>query len=188
MAASASPRNVTFNQSIWDYLVGTSEVICQTDPTFPQRKVTLPEITCSLETSFFPSPSAYKSLSFCTAPPSSFPIVRWSTARFMNHWIKPNRASNLLRWFQCFFFKKKKKQCQFIAYHHIIYFLWIWIIILNHKRCPVKGRVGIVKVSVSRYIYIYIYFFFFGCTTRFVRSQSPKQGLNPDHSSKSRVS
>ena len=53
MAASASPRNVTFNQSIWDYLVGNREVICQTDPTFPQRKVTLPEITCSLETSFF---------------------------------------------------------------------------------------------------------------------------------------
>ena len=53
MAASASPRNVTFNQSIWDYLVGNREVICQTDPTFPQRKVTLPEMTCSLETSFF---------------------------------------------------------------------------------------------------------------------------------------
>ena len=29
---SASPRNVTFNLSVWNYLVYTSEVICMVDP------------------------------------------------------------------------------------------------------------------------------------------------------------
>ena len=52
-AESASPRNVTFNQSVLNYLVSTSEVTCLIDPAFPQRKVTLPETIHSLlETSF----------------------------------------------------------------------------------------------------------------------------------------
>lgn len=45
-----------------DCLVSTSEIIRQTDPLSPQRKVALPEtIQLLLETSFSPSPSAYKS-------------------------------------------------------------------------------------------------------------------------------
>lgn len=36
-AVSASPRNVTLNQSIWNYLVSTSKVICFTHPHLPQE-------------------------------------------------------------------------------------------------------------------------------------------------------
>jgi len=53
-AVSVSPRTVIFNQSIWNYLVSTSEVICLIDsPAFPQRKVTLLKQPTLLETSFF---------------------------------------------------------------------------------------------------------------------------------------
>ena len=33
-AISAFPRNITFNQLVWDYLVSTSEVIFPIDPVF----------------------------------------------------------------------------------------------------------------------------------------------------------
>lgn len=32
---SASPRDTTFNHSVWNYLVSTSEVVCQMDPCSP---------------------------------------------------------------------------------------------------------------------------------------------------------
>lgn len=32
IAVATSPRNVTFNQSVWNYLVGISEVICLVGP------------------------------------------------------------------------------------------------------------------------------------------------------------
>lgn len=35
---SASPRTVTFNQSVWNFLVSTSEVICNIDPYLPQKE------------------------------------------------------------------------------------------------------------------------------------------------------
>ena len=51
---SASPRNVTFNQLIWNYVISTSEVICTIGPLPPPKKVTLLETIHSLlDTSFF---------------------------------------------------------------------------------------------------------------------------------------
>ena len=41
-SVSASPRNVTFNQSIWNYLVSSSEVICLIDPYPPSKESDLP--------------------------------------------------------------------------------------------------------------------------------------------------
>ena len=94
-----SLRNVTFNQSIWNYLVNTGEVICLIDPFCPPQKGDLAWNNSLFTTNFlFSSPSAYKSLSFCTAPRSYFLFARWDTARFMNHWIKPIRSLNLLSW------------------------------------------------------------------------------------------
>ena len=45
---SASPHNVTCNQSIWNYLVSTGELIHQVDFAVPQQKVTLPKTVPSL--------------------------------------------------------------------------------------------------------------------------------------------
>ena len=38
IAVSASSRNVTFNQSIWIYLVSTRKVICLIDPHLPPKE------------------------------------------------------------------------------------------------------------------------------------------------------
>lgn len=35
IAVATSPRNVTFTQSVWNYLVGVSEVICLVGPPHP---------------------------------------------------------------------------------------------------------------------------------------------------------
>lgn len=48
IAISAPPRDVTFNQSMENYLISNSEVIYMIDLYLhPQRKVTLPEIFLS---------------------------------------------------------------------------------------------------------------------------------------------
>ena len=71
-----------------------------------------------------------KGHSFCTAPGSSFLIVRWNSTWFMNYWVKPNRHLNLLSW--VFFLTKS------ICTLTTILFICpgIWIILLNHKHCP----------------------------------------------------
>ena len=70
------PRNVTFNQSVWNPLIRISDGVCMVDPTFPQRK-TLPEIIPPLLRNFLFLPHvptrAYKTL--CTAPRSSFYLL-----------------------------------------------------------------------------------------------------------------
>ena len=38
IVVSESPRNVTFNPSIWNYLVSTSEVICLRDSFCPPEE------------------------------------------------------------------------------------------------------------------------------------------------------
>lgn len=38
VSVSASPRNEILNQSIWNYLASTSEVICLVDPCHPLKK------------------------------------------------------------------------------------------------------------------------------------------------------
>lgn len=77
---SASPRNVK---------VSTTEVCNPKTPFITHKKVNLPgTIYFMLETSF-PTPSAYKSLFFCTALRSSLLSVRWVAVRFVNWWIKP---------------------------------------------------------------------------------------------------
>lgn len=48
IVVSASPRNMTFNQWIWNWLVCSSELFCPTDLSCPSRKVILPEIIHSL--------------------------------------------------------------------------------------------------------------------------------------------
>lgn len=60
---STSPRNINLKQSIWNFLVSISEVICL---TVPERKMRSPTLSLSL-----PS-SAHKSPPFCSAPQSSF--------------------------------------------------------------------------------------------------------------------
>lgn len=42
IVVSTSLRNVTFNQSIWNYLVNTGEVIYLIDPFCPPQKGDLP--------------------------------------------------------------------------------------------------------------------------------------------------
>lgn len=43
IATLTSPRNVTFNQSIWNYLVSITEVICLKAPCLSLKEVTSPE-------------------------------------------------------------------------------------------------------------------------------------------------
>lgn len=38
ISVSAFPKNVTFNQSVCNYLVSTSEVICLIDPCLPPKE------------------------------------------------------------------------------------------------------------------------------------------------------
>lgn len=98
-AVSASPRNVTFNKSIWNYLVSSSEVICPMDPFCLPKEGDFAWSNRLFARNFlFLPPSAYKSLSVCSATQSSFHLLRWDTAKFMNHYIKSIRSSNLLRW------------------------------------------------------------------------------------------
>ena len=70
---SSSPRSGILKQSIWKYLVTTSEVICLVDPYY-----TLQEGDLATDNPLFASnflvlpPSAYKNLSFRTALWSKF--------------------------------------------------------------------------------------------------------------------
>ena len=69
MVVSIPPRNGIFTQSVWNYLVCTSEVICLMDPPLIQRKGTLPEIIYRLlETSFFLSIKAFHFVQLLGAP------------------------------------------------------------------------------------------------------------------------
>ena len=64
IAVSASPGNVAFNRSLWDFLGSTSEAIYLTDPCLPPKKVTLSEmIFAFLDDFLVPSP-------FCLKNPS----------------------------------------------------------------------------------------------------------------------
>ena len=64
MAVLVSPRNVTFNQLVWDYLVTTSKVIHWIYPSCPPRKMVLSETIHSLLGTSFSPLSDYKSFHF----------------------------------------------------------------------------------------------------------------------------
>lgn len=73
---------------VWDLPeMGWSSRNCLVDPCLPLKESNfvitslfffLPSIASVLH------PSAYKSLSCCTTPQSSFPSARWDAAQFMN--------------------------------------------------------------------------------------------------------
>ena len=99
IAVSASPRNVTSNQSIWNYSVCTGEVIHSVEYFCHSEDVTLPKTIHSLlETSLSHPFLPMKNLLFWTAVLSSFQLARWDAAWLMNHWIKPIRSLSLFSW------------------------------------------------------------------------------------------
>lgn len=78
ITALASRRNGILNQSIWNHLVSTSEVIGLRGPYHPltgSDSATTNPLFVSMP-SFLPLPSAGKNLPFCTAPHSSFLSVK----------------------------------------------------------------------------------------------------------------
>ena len=78
---STSSRNGLLNQSIWNYLVSTSEVICLIDPSCALKESDLAtnNLLFARNNTVLPL-SAYKSLSFCTALQNSFLSARWDAA------------------------------------------------------------------------------------------------------------
>lgn len=84
-----SPRSGILNQSIGNYLVNTSEVICLTDP----QRVTLPTTIHSAD--FLPLLLPI-SLQFCPAPQSFFLSARGDAAQLMNHSIKVFKMDSLV--------------------------------------------------------------------------------------------
>lgn len=82
----APPRNRVFKHSI-TRLVSTSDVICQTVPCHPLRKVTLPQAISLCQDNFLVLPRpVYKRLPYHTAPRGSFLSAGW-------YQIKPVRSS-----------------------------------------------------------------------------------------------
>lgn len=74
--------HVTFNQSIWNFLISMRSSARWT-PTHPPKKVTWPELLL-LVTSSSCSISAYESFPFCTTPWICFLLARWMLP---NSWI-----------------------------------------------------------------------------------------------------
>lgn len=87
---SASPSNGIFHQSLWIYLVSTTEVRCSTDPCSPLREGDLAtNHQLFVHITSLSQPLLPGSLSFRTAVWSSFPFARWEAAQLRNCWIKP---------------------------------------------------------------------------------------------------
>lgn len=110
-AVSALSRNVTFNQSVWNFLASISEVIgLISDQPLPSPQREGGIVGNNIFFCFWPPhPSLYshslsKNLPFYTIPQSSFLFARQDAAQLMNNWIKPTRSSNLLSLFIYLFF------------------------------------------------------------------------------------
>ena len=110
IAVSTSPMNVTFKQTIWNFLINTSEIICIIRPLLfppppprPAPKRRFPSLKqfflFFLPTTTLPYlPSACRGLPFCTTPQSTLLVASWVATRFMNRLTNPVRSSNLFGW------------------------------------------------------------------------------------------
>ena len=99
---AASPRSRIFNQSVWNFLINTREVICMTDPSPPGKGWwTCPQTTLFIRL-WLPCPRHSLPINrppFCTALQSAFLFATYQdAAQFMNRLIKPIRLSNVLSW------------------------------------------------------------------------------------------
>ena len=80
---STSPRSGLLNQSVWNYLVSTSKVICLLDPCYPLKEGNLATNNPLFASNFlFPPRSVNKRLPFCTDLWSSSLSARLDIAWF----------------------------------------------------------------------------------------------------------